>query len=105
MSDTRHTPLPWRVETLKDSHGVYAHNFWDSAGYSVGAFWPNSRGKDAHKLIHQAVNARPKVEELVGRMLQFVAPNGGFIIEPTLAEWKQLLEKSREVEAALKGEA
>jgi len=48
---------------------------------------------------------RPKVEELVTRMLHFISEKDAFIIEPTYAEWKQMLEKAREVEAALGGKA
>jgi len=45
-----------------------------------------------------------KVEELITRMLQFISEKDAFIM-PSNAEWKQMLNKAREVEAALGGKA
>ena len=53
--------------------------------------------------IMEAVNARPKVEELIGQMLRFITPDDSGFIKPTISEWRHMLEKAREIETVLGG--
>jgi len=105
MSETKHTPLPWRVEAatgyvegwadIRPSGLAYIpirspwrEDAWDDNGIALA----NAQ------LIVISVNAHPKVEELLETILRNVNSN------PRL--WaEQLVAKAREVEAALKGEA
>jgi len=105
MSETKHTPLPWRWEFLPEDHGY--ETLIGTGGFRVlmhsGEYGPVK--EEDKGLIITSVNARPKVEELVGEILQFVVPSDGYIIEPKLSEWKCLVQKAKEVKAALGGKA
>lgn len=112
MSETKHTPLPWRLIDERDEEYAGAvivneggHIIADCNIFGGDNPTPERECFANAELIVTAVNAGPKVEELVGRILQFIAPSDGYIIEPTLAEWKNLVQKARDVEAVLDGKA
>ena len=124
MSETKHTPLPWfwldRDLVHRDSDETH-HVVLDD-GSAAGEYVPtiDPTGPDA-QLIVTSVNARPKVEELVGavnKLKGHLEETGEYRIcradkeqmgLPDQMTIGQVLcdieDKAREVEAALKGEA
>ena len=122
MSETKHTPLPWSsviTSAYRDGfkEGIRLFAWWKDGVQQVGTTGttfkeavakdiPTEVDCDAYltEAAKKEISARPKVEELITRMLQFISEKDAFIM-PTNAEWKQMLNKAREVEAALGGKA
>lgn len=92
MSETKHTPLPWHIDRRSMSICSEQNELVTGIGADSFDEW------DANaQLIATSVNARPKVEELVDRILRNVNNSPSLWFE-------QLVAKAREVETALRGE-
>ena len=99
MSETKHTPLPWRTISNKS---VYIEGGLNSYVASTdGDSGQGEKDQANAQLIVTSVNARPKVEELVEAAKPFVFDRP----RHTKSEFARLEAAIREVEAALKGEA
>ncbi len=96
-SKTKHTPLPWRHGDAYHDPGRGENIFIGSDGIvvattgDIGGFLEEANAD----LVLTSVNARPKVEGL----LRWINSYGTEALPP------QLVDKAREVKAALKGEA
>lgn len=98
MSETKHTPVPWRWEFLPEDHGY--ETLIGTGGFRVlmhsgehGSVKEEDKG-----LIVTSVNARPKVEELVEMILH--PPFKSKVLQE-----EHLLTKARALESALGGKA
>ena len=110
MSETKRTPLPWRQHDsgtrVKGTSvcAILGSEYGDFRDKVIASYiWEEADGQ----LIVTAVNARPKVEELVkaGKSIvtEFLEMSSG--IEDTPYNVQRLAEAIREVESALQGEA
>ncbi|KKM84843.1 hypothetical protein LCGC14_1295020 [marine sediment metagenome] len=120
MSETKHTPLPWRavqIPPFKLWAVKAGNNITSPIVAKVGTKRSSMQvllqalgetGEANAQLIVTSVNARPRVEELLeaARFVigEFVEMSDGRI-EDTPKGVQQLSRAAREVEAALKGEA
>ncbi len=101
-SKAKHTPLPWRHGDAYHDPGRGEDIFIGSDGIVVattGDIGGFIKGTDAD-LVLTSVNTRPKVEELVSRVLLGCRNSS----VSTLQFMDEIIPLAREVEAALKGE-
>ncbi|KKN21148.1 hypothetical protein LCGC14_0928280 [marine sediment metagenome] len=112
MRETKHTPLPWEI--FENQHVLCIMKagtrkevvHW--AGFDSSDFLDQNSANA--KLIVTSVNARPKVEELLGAardayaLLGLLGHGRGFDSREA-STFKRLEESIREVEAALGGKA
>ena len=103
MSETKHTPLPWKVSNETGYIGQVVPYPPDSVAYIPilspwrEDAWDGSSIAHANaQLIVNSVNARPKVEELLALALDFADDHTDDYNAAVLRS------KAREVEAALK---
>ncbi len=102
MSETKHTPLPWRYSEYRPRGGHLRLSIGNKDGSGQVLIARDVGWKrDNLKFIVQTVNARPKVERLVSLLLAWLGnqPDGRGEVE------LKILEKAREVEAALESSA
>ncbi len=110
MSETKHTPLPWKsVEAVnQDTFKGYFEIYMSGHTEPIASVSPYLHPADANaKFIITSVNARPQVEELVRTILEIhdeeIHPGWSY---PTPEEWNdKIVAKAREVESALGGKA
>jgi hypothetical protein len=110
MSETKHTPLPWKVADeyqTDDCNITYHAAIRDANNKLVLAIqqvtFDAEEQMQAIRQIVTSVNARPKVEELLEMIFskerQFHAAEWG---KGKHYDWPPVVDKAREVEAALK---
>ena len=116
MSETKHTPLPWDLELDRSTFG---HLHIKRAGEPGAKAWITyfydwRSGEEVAmadaQLIVTSVNARPKVEELLGAAKDAQAvialfAHGRGLDSREASTQKRLEEAIREVSAALGGKA
>ena len=127
MSETKHTPLPWRQGSPDDrcvehrmSHPGPPECKYTFQGWMEGEYFSRYVSSEATKetvigsdeddailssedakFIVTSVNARPKVEELLQNILS-VEPYQ--TLQPRDGRWQIVIDIAREVEVALGGE-